>query len=120
MMTMPSILAGVRVRMLAKLVAIGAAQAGIAVATVLLVRTGFDELVVSHGEGQGGLFVWLAVGLACTAAASSLMRVLERVGAEQLGQNCILQVRKRLFRHISTLPPRALQKRSRGGCCCAL
>jgi len=110
-MQLPATLQGARRRRFAALVAIGAGQAGAAVATVLLVRRVFDDVV----GGTGGAAAWLVVALVAAAALSAWLRYAERVAAERLGQNYVNEVRLTLFDRLSSLAPRSLQRHSQGG-----
>lgn len=108
---LPEVFGGRRRRLFAGLVAVGAGQALAAVATVLLVRTAFDRLPA----GAAAAVLWPALGLAATALAVAWLRYAERAGAERLGQDYVTDVRLVLFDRLSSLAPRALQRRSRGG-----
>ncbi|WP_428603713.1 ABC transporter ATP-binding protein [Sedimenticola sp.] len=114
-MAIPRIIAGRRRWLLLKLISNGFAQAGVAVATALLIRRVFDQWI------NGGLLLpswWdaaIAASLIALALAAAALRVRERVAAEQLGQDYTYRVRLALFDHLSSLSPRTLQQRSRGG-----
>ncbi len=113
-MNLPSIIKGRRARIFFRLVANGLAQALTTIITVLLVRSAFDELIRASAVVQSSLVLQIGAGLAVAALCMGWLRMMERVDAERMGQNYIHQVRMLLFEHLSTLAPRALQRRSRG------
>jgi ABC-type multidrug transport system fused ATPase/permease subunit len=57
----------------------------------------------------------MGLGLLAAALLGAWLRMRERVDAERLGQDYIYDVRLTLFDRLSTLRPRDLQRRSRGG-----
>jgi ATP-binding cassette subfamily B protein/subfamily B ATP-binding cassette protein MsbA len=101
--------------LLARLVGIGFAQAGMTIATALLVQYAFDRWVTPADADIeiAGLAILLAL-LAATGIHAWL-RLRERVEAERLGQSYAYAVRLALYDRLGALPPRALQRRSRGG-----
>lgn len=114
-MRIPSILRGYRRTLLARLVANGFAQAAVAVGTAWLVKEIFDHfLTPAHPVLDMGV-AWSAAGLVVAAACIGWLRMMERVDAEHMGQNYASEVRIVLYDCLSSLAPRALQKRSRGG-----
>jgi ATP-binding cassette subfamily B protein/subfamily B ATP-binding cassette protein MsbA len=114
-MSIPRILTTQRRMMLARLVGIGFAQAGMTIATALLIQYAFDRWVTPADAdiGIAGLAILLAL-LAATGVHAWL-RLRERVEAERLGQSYAYAVRLALYDRLGALPPRALQRRSRGG-----
>jgi len=101
-----------RLSQLVRLIGIGLGQGGLAVATVLLVRFGFNKLVRGHPDPQ--MLAWVGGGLAAAAAAAGWLQMVERSESEKLGQDHVTRIRLRLFRRMSILSPRSLQRRSRG------
>ena len=114
-MSIPQILTTKRRMLLARLVGIGFAQAGMTIATALLVQYAFDRWVTPADADIeiAGLAILLAL-LAATGIHAWL-RLRERVEAERLGQSYAYAVRLALYDRLGALPPRALQRRSRGG-----
>lgn len=113
-MKLPVIMKGSRVKFFAQLVANGLAQGCATIATVFLIRLTFDRLITVSGRVDYDLMFWVGLGLALSACSIGWLRMTERVTAERMGQDYIHQVRLILFKHLSTLAPRALQRRSRG------
>ena len=112
-MRVPKLLNRARQRKLAGLVGVGLAQAGVSVATALLVRRAFDGW---FGETSSAAAApWLIAGLLATGLAGAWLRLRERVQAEQLGQSYAYSVRMSLYDRMGQLDPRTLQGRSRGG-----
>lgn len=122
-MTIPRILQGRRRTLLARLVANGLAQAGVAVGTAWLIKRVFDHMLtpaLSQQSSAIGLgidpgLIWAGLGLAAAAGAIAWLRMMERVDAERMGQGYALDVRMVLYDCLNSLAPRALQKRSQGG-----
>ena len=112
-MTMPLLLKGRRVTLLARLIGNGVTQAGAAIGTAFLIQLGFDQLITAGGKFDP-LLLWVGAGLIGTAAVSACLRMFERVDAEHLGQDYVCEVRIALFDRLSMLAPRMLQKRKQG------
>jgi ABC-type multidrug transport system fused ATPase/permease subunit len=113
-MRIPPIIKGHTRTLFLRLLANGLAQAAATVGTVLIVRLAFDRLIATSGPYKLSLLLWVALGLLSAAGCLSWLRMVERSDAEQLGQGYIYKIRMILFDHLSTLAPRALQKRSQG------
>lgn len=112
-MGLPRLFRGRRRPILVSLFAIGLGQALAAVALTLLVEETFDRAVAQ--TSPGGDWTGPAVGLAIAALMTAALRALERVQAERVGQDYAHEVRVRLFRHLTRVPPRVLAARRRGG-----
>lgn len=110
---LPDVLAGARRALFARLVAIGFAQALVAMASARLTMHAFDLMVGTPAELLGRV-VPLAAALAGCALALGWLRARERVDAERMGQNYARELRAVLFDVISALPLRTLQRRRRG------
>ena len=113
-MNLPPIIKGPRISIFVRLLANGLAQAFVTIATILLIRLAFDHLITTSQAGELNLILWIGSGLIVTAVCMGWLCMMERVDAERMGQSYIHQVRMTLFKHLSTLAPRALQRRSRG------
>ncbi len=117
-MPLPRILTGARRVRFAYLVANGVAQAGVAVATALLVRAGFDTLVTDAGAVPSGQMVETAAlfagGLIATIGFGAWLRWRGHVDGEQLGQSYVHSVRMTLFRHLSRIGADGARQMSRG------
>ncbi|MFQ5619666.1 MAG: ABC transporter ATP-binding protein [Rhodospirillales bacterium] len=113
-MSLPAIFHGPRRALLVRLVANGAVQAAATVATALVVRHLFDELLSQGGQVGGRSLGVAAAFVALTAVAMAWLRVLERTDAERLGQDYVARVRLRVFDHLSRLSLRAQRQRGRG------
>ena len=113
-MNLPPIIKEVRISIFVRLLVNGLAQAFVTIATILLIRLAFDHLITTSQAGELNLTLRIGSGLIVTAVCIGWLRMMERVDAERMGQSYIHQVRLTLFKHLSTLAPRALQRRSRG------
>ena len=113
-MSLSPVLRGRRRTLFVRLVLNGIGQAAAGVATVFLVRLAFDHLFTDPDPFPSGRLFWLVGGLATATASIALLRVLERLDAERLGQEYVARVRLRLFDRAAKLPPRALQQHSHG------
>jgi ABC-type multidrug transport system fused ATPase/permease subunit len=115
MSSIPPLLTRNRLKVLTKLVFVGIFQAGATVASSLLARSVFDQMVA----GPGGMsYQWLAVcgvGFAVLAVVIGQLCLVERVHAERIGQSYAQDVRLVLFDHLTKLSKRTLQLRSQGG-----
>jgi len=115
MRSIPRILVGRRRWVMARLVGNGVAQAVVMIFTAWLVKVVFDGLIIpNNGETTLSIF-WFGIGLASTGISIALLRVLERIDAERMGQLYTHEVRTGLFSHMNRVSPRVLQQRSRGG-----
>ncbi len=108
--SLPTFLTHRRRRLILRLIAIALLQAGIAGATAFLVRSIFDHMMSADEQTLrlGAVMVVLAL-------IGAWLRMCERIEAEKLGQDYVHQLRLRLYRHLSRLSPRLLQKRGKGG-----
>lgn len=116
-MNIPPIVSGRRKRLLGRLVVNGLAQAAAAIGTAMLIKLAFDRLI-STGEPVPQpliLMAWIALGLVLAAACIGWLRMRELTDAERMAQDYIFEVRMMLFERLSSLSPRTLQRRSRGG-----
>lgn len=114
-MSIPRVLKGQRRSLLARLIINGLAQAAAAVGTAWLVKRVFDYMLLPQSPAPEAGMLWEALGLAVTAGMIAGLRMLERIDAERMGQGYISEVRMVLYDRLSSLAPRALQKRSQGG-----
>ena len=113
-MRLPPVLSGRRRLRFAYLVTNGVAQAGVAVATALLVKNGFDRLISPQAPLQlreAGLF---AAGLSLAIAVGAWLRWRGHLDAEHLGQGYVHALRLRLFRHIARIGAEGARQMSRG------
>lgn len=101
--------------LLLRLVLNGLFQAAVTVTTALLVKLTFDTFITAQAAAPQHLLGWIAAGFLTAAACGAWLRLTERSDAEKLGQDYIHRLRLTLYRHMSQVPPRTLQKRSRGG-----
>lgn len=114
-MTLPRMFSGSRRRLFFKLIFIGFAQAGVTVATALLIKFVFDHWITGEGSELNQQVAVIATAMVVTMCIAALLRFRERVDAERLGQSYSYAIRLALYDHLVTIAPRALQKRSRGG-----
>lgn len=113
-MELPRIIAGRRRKQFAWLVANGVAQACTAVATALLVRQGFDALLIASApDALGGVLAMVAALLA-VVGVNAWLRWRGNLDAERLGQGYVHAVRMRLFRHIVSIGAEGARQISRG------
>ncbi len=113
-MKLPSLFSGSRRRDFVLLLLNGALQAAAAVATALLVQSGFDDLIagsVGPGDARGLLLVG---GLVAIAALGAALRYREHLDAERVGQSYVHALRLRLYRHLLRVGPGIANKISRG------
>ncbi|MBK1717228.1 ATP-binding cassette domain-containing protein [Thiocystis violacea] len=113
-MDLPRIIEGDRRRLFAWLVANGAAQALAAVATALLVRHGFDQLIIPQAPQGSGSILSLALAMLAVLAATAWLRWRGNLDAERLGQGYVHAVRLRLFRHLLAIGAEGSRRMSRG------
>jgi len=114
-MFIPSILGGRRTRLMYRLVSNGMAQSAAMVATAWLIQQTFDRFITAPQSEPISDLIWLGLGLLAAAICIAWLRMVERTDAERLGQDYIHQLRLNLFKHLSAIAPRSMQKRSRGG-----
>lgn len=115
MRRLPDILVGRRKWLMARLICNGVAQAGVMLSTAWLIKTAFDGFIVPDSGQSSVSLLECGLGLAAAGIAIALLRMLERIDAEHMGQLYTHEVRTGLFSHMSRVSPRLLQGRSRGG-----
>lgn len=123
MRTLPPIFAEERRWIFIRLVANGVLQAMMIVGSMLLVRHAFDVLLnPAFDDPEVNLFEMTEVGtiglfavglLSCTGFAA-LLRLLEQIDAERLGQGYVHRVRITLYDQMCKFAPRTLSRRSSG------
>lgn len=113
-MGMPSLLSGGRRRLFFYLVANGFGQALIAVLTALLVRHGFDQLVMRPDALKSEAAILLPLAMVATVLATAWLRWRGNIDGERLGQGYVHAVRMRLFRHLTTIGAEGARRMSRG------
>ena len=113
-MRLPAVLSGRRRRRFAYLVANGISQAGVAVATALLVKNGFDRLIAPQTPLPLREAVLLAAGLSLAIAIGAWLRWRGHLDAEHLGQSYVHALRLRLFRHVAGIGAEGARQMSRG------
>lgn len=111
---LPHPLGSSRLRLFGILVAIGLGQALAAITIGLLAQRGFDVLVTGKDPLTPSMAFPIAGGLGAGVLMTATLRGWERLVAERLGQNYILEVRDTLFAHLTQVPARDLGQRSRG------
>ncbi|HEB86970.1 MAG TPA: ABC transporter ATP-binding protein, partial [Gammaproteobacteria bacterium] len=87
---------------------------GTTIGSVVLIKLTFDRFIHHPHALSVASLVWFGLGFLVLALIHAGMRMLERIDAEQLGQGYVHQVRMVLYAHLSSLPPRKLQMRTRG------
>jgi ABC-type multidrug transport system fused ATPase/permease subunit len=113
-MTLPLILSGARRRGFAFLVANGVLQAAGAVATALLVQTGFDHLIADVAGVDLDQAFLTAAALIGIAMMNAGLRYREHLDAERIGQSYVHALRLRLYRHLLKTGPALANRISRG------
>lgn len=123
MRTLPPIFAQERRWIFIRLVLNGVLQALMIVGSMLLVRHAFDVLLnPAFDDPEVNLFEMTEVGtiglfaaglLSCTGFAA-LLRLLEQIDAERLGQGYVHRVRIALYDQMCKFAPRTLSRRSSG------
>lgn len=113
-MALPKVLAGRRRLRFAYLVANGVAQAGIAVVTALLVKSGFDQLIGRPGDSALDTAALFGGGLAGVIVLGAWLRWRGHYDAEVLGQSYVHAVRMLLFRHVTRIGADGARQMSRG------
>lgn len=114
--SVPRLLSGRRGRIFAGLAVNGAAQAVAAVGCAWVMHRIFDTLgtpLAESGEGYGEVPALIGMLLA-GGLALALLRAVERVQAERLGQDYAAELRLALYDSMSQQSPRRMQLRSRG------
>jgi len=109
--SLPPILSYKRRRLLLHLLMVAVLQALATIATTLLVRYIFDNL---RHLTDGHQIIWACGGLIIAACASAWMQFRNRVVSEALGQDYVYELRMTLYQRLSSLAPRALQRRAKG------
>jgi ABC-type multidrug transport system fused ATPase/permease subunit len=112
---LPAPCKGHRGRLLGLLIAVGLLQAAGHVATVLLVRYLVDHFLHTGRNAVPAPLLLPAAALGACALLDGWLQLVERVRAEQLGQEYVREVRGALFTHMHRLAPRALRGLSQGG-----
>jgi ATP-binding cassette subfamily B protein len=117
---LPPLFAPPRRRLVVWLIGLGLAQAGLAAAVALGIRTLFNMLGDVNGGpapfGHGPVGPMLALGGVAMAAALATMALRQWAGrlAESLGQQYVSAVRLVLLQHLFELPPRRHQRMRHG------
>lgn len=114
-MKLPVITQGSRRHCLTWLLLNGLGQAGMVIAMALLMRTAFDQLIEADTTAGTVTTLSYLAGFSLIVIVNAGLRWRERFDAERLGQDYVFELRQQLFAHLSSLSPRALQKRSQGG-----
>ncbi len=112
-MKMPTIDSRVRRRLMLQLIANTIAQAALLFASALIIRYAFDQLMNDFATPPQRLLL-IGLGMASLAVVNGWLQRSERIIAEKLGQSYVHSLRLRLFRHISQMDHRELQKKRRG------
>ena len=105
---LPAIFSGDRRRQIVKLAVIAAAQALAAIGITLVAADAVKQIVA------GGSVTAPLLGLGAAAAFAAILRWLERLEAERLGQAYVLDVRQALLRRITRASALTVQSRSLG------
>ena len=113
-MNFRSVIKGRRYRLFVRLIVNGISQTILTIGLALLIRLVFDRFLVSAGFLPMNIVIYISGGLAMIAVCTSWLRMRERIDSEQLGQDYIHRIRLALFKHLTKLAPRALQKKGRG------
>ena len=79
----------------------------------MLIRHAFDHFIQGEDIRNADVF-WLALAMCMAGLSTAWLQMRERVTAEKLGQSYIHSLRMRLFRQVSRMDPRLLQKRRKG------
>jgi len=124
MKTLPPIFTAGRRYLFFRLIVNGIMQAAMIAGSMLLVRHAFDVLLnPAFDDPEVNLFDMTEVGtigyftaglLTCTLCAA-ILRLVEQVDAERLGQDYVHRVRMALYDQMSKLAPRSLSRRRSGG-----
>jgi ABC-type multidrug transport system fused ATPase/permease subunit len=110
---MPTIASRARRRLMRQLIANTIAQAALLFTSALIIRHAFDQLMNDLAPPPHRL---LLIGLVMTllAVVTGWLQRSERIIAEKLGQSYVHSLRLRLFRHITRMDHRELQKKRQG------
>ena len=101
-------------RLFVSLVANAMGQAFLTICLALLIRLAFDRFINSASPPPIHIVIVVCVGFLVIATVTSWLRMRERIDSEQLGQDYIHRIRMDLFKHLTRLAPRSLQKKGRG------
>ena len=112
-MKIPTIASRARRRLMLQLVANTIAQASLLFTAALIIRYAFDQLMVDVSSPPHRL-AGIGLGMAILAIVTGWLQRGERIIAEKLGQSFVHSLRLRLFRHITRMDHRDLQKKRRG------
>jgi len=113
-MSLPPLFDGERRRQLLFLLANGLGQAIAAVATALLVREGFDDLVIRSDGFDATALASLTLGMLCATLLTAWLRWRGNVDAESLGQGYVHTLRMQLFLHLTRIGADGARQMSRG------
>ncbi|HMU65283.1 MAG TPA: ABC transporter ATP-binding protein, partial [Nitrosomonas sp.] len=113
-MEIPIILKDQRRRLFIRLVINGLIQAGLTISTAWIVKEIFDRFLLTQHLMLNFDVIGFGIALIIIAACIGWLRMVERLDAEQIGQNYIAETRILLYDYFCTLAPRSIQKRSRG------
>ena len=112
-MKMPTIASRARRRLMLQLIVNTVAQASLLFTSALIIRHAFDQLMVDFSAPPRRL-VWIGLSMAVLAVVTGWLQRSERIIAEKLGQSYVHSLRLRLFKHITRMDHRELQKKRRG------
>ncbi len=110
----PRLLSKGRSRTLVWLVANGFAQGACALGIAFAIRAVFDRFIGPGVSPSVVTMTALAAAFVCLHFGAAWLRMVERVGAERLGQSFAYSIRARLFDHMSRLSLRAHRSRRHG------
>ena len=105
-----------------RLVVNGLLQAAAIIGAMVLVRHAFNVMLnPAFDDPEVHLFdmrqVWqvalFALGLLACTGGAAVLRMLERIDAERLGQSYVHRIRLRLYDNMAKFAPRALARQSR-------
>ena len=113
-MKIPVILKDQRRGLFIRLVINGLIQAGLTISTAWIVKEIFDRFLLTQHLMLNFDVIGFGIALIIIAACIGWLRMVERLDAEQIGQNYIAETRILLYDYFCTLAPRSIQKRSRG------
>jgi ABC-type multidrug transport system fused ATPase/permease subunit len=123
MALLPEIFSGNRRILFSRLVVNGVLQSVAIVVSMFLIRHAFDDLLnpeFDDPEIHLGYFsdvweiAWFSLGLLASTGCAGLLRYIERIDAEKLGQAYVHAVRLTVFDRMSRFAPRALSGRTTG------
>lgn len=105
-----------RYKLLFGLILIGLFQAAAAIASLLLARLIFDQIVTSNQELTESRLLTASISIAFIALLMGWLSFSERIIAEKIGQSYAQTLRMALYDHLISLSQRTLlQTRSHGG-----